>query len=213
MTVKQAVPSNGFDVNGNLQRSQYQAFKAIGMDFVVRYVPRTPALISGNITESEVQAILKAGLSLLLVQHCPQPNWHPQQALGSQYGEYAALYTSTVAKVPKGVSLFLDLEGVAPGTPAQDVIDYCEAWGDAVHAQGYNEGVYVGYGCGLSPKQLYENLSFELYWKAYNYDDGVQERSFCIKQFTQKTLSGIVYDPDTITPDNFGGLPMWLSPE
>jgi hypothetical protein len=97
-----------------------------------------------------------------------------------------------------------------PWTAAADVIAYCQAWYIAVHSAGYVPGIYVGYDTGLTPDQLYNSISFQHYWQAYN---GPQEttRGFQILQKTEKTLNGITFDPDITKLDNEGDSALWLA--
>lgn len=210
-TVKIASPGLGFDVNQPLSAEQAIAFKGAGYLFVVRYLPRTPALIKGNLSDTEITAIQSAGLCLMAVQHVPNPGWNPSAGLGTQYGEYTAVYAAAIGLL-KGMNLWLDLEEVATGTTVQDVIDYCTAWFNAVSDAGYVPGLYCGWNIVLTAQQLY-NLPFKHYWKAYNYDNGVATRGFQLIQKPQQVLEGVAFDPDILRADNLGMLPLWLSPE
>lgn len=211
MTVKQATPSQGFDVNQSLNAAQASAFKSAGYDFCIRYVPRKFDTFPYNLTNPEMGRILQAGLSLMVVQHVSPDNWIPTTDLGKSYGEYAANYCDKTVQLPKGVSVWLDLEMVKPGTPIADTIGYATEWWNAVNAAGYSASLYVGYAAGLNAEELYSKLPFKSYGKAYNYDDGVATRGFQLIQHTQKTLNGISFDPDSIQADNFGDLPFVLS--
>lgn len=210
MTTTTAIPGLGFDVNQPLSKVQAVAFKDAGYSFCIRYVPRTSALAAGNISASEAQEILSAGLGLMIVQHCPLPGWEPSGELGNNYGEYAAT-CAKAAGMPPRTTIWLDLEEVASGTPSSDTINYCNNWFEEVQSSGYVPGLYVGYNCGLSSDQLYKDLKFKSYWKAYNYDDGVSVRGFQLIQETQKTLNGITFDPNRCEADNLGGLPIWAT--
>jgi hypothetical protein len=210
MTVKPAQPGNGFDCNTPLTPASAKVFRDQGMEFAIRYLPRTPALIPGCLTKAERDIILAAGLALSAVQHCPLPGFTPSGALGLEYGQYAGKYGGEI-ELGMFMNIWLDLEGVASGTPAQDVIDYCTQWFDQVQAADFVPGLYVGYGSGLTPKQIYD-LPFQHYWKAYNYDDGVPERGFQLIQHPAKVLSGISYDPNTCAADLKGDMPIFLFP-
>jgi hypothetical protein len=211
MTVKPAQPGTGFDLNQPLTASMAAQFKSAGNAFAIRYIPRTAALVKGNLTAGEIEIILGAGLNLMAVQHCALPGWEPNAALGGQYGQYAATYSQSIG-LPAGMNIWLDLEGVGPLVKAEDVIAYCEAWFTAVSAAGYIAGLYIGFGSGLTPKELYDLKGVEHYWSAYNYTDGLPTRGFQIKQHDQQSLNGIQYDPNTLQADQLGGLPVWLSP-
>lgn len=199
----------GFDVNQPLSGAQAQAFKAAGMDFCIRYLPRTPALIGGNLTALEMEMILTAGLDLGCVQHVPLPRWIPSAALGAQYGQYAAVYALQIG-IPAGAMLWADLEEVAAGTTAEAVIAYCTAWFNSVKVAGYIPGLYCGWNIVLTAQQLYE-LPFQHYWKAYNYDNGVTTRGFQLLQKPQQVLGDVTYDPNDCVADKLGGLPVWVS--
>jgi hypothetical protein len=57
---------------------------------------------------------------------------------------------------------------VASHVPPADVVLYCNNWFDQVKAHGYDPGIYVGYGAGLTADWLYRKLRFSRYWAAYN---------------------------------------------
>lgn len=202
--------SKGFDVNTPLTPGQAAAFKSAGYTFAIRYLPRTPSLVAGNLTAQEIEIILSAGLSIGAVQHVAMPGWMPNAALGTSYGEYAAQCAKQIG-LPAGMNIWLDLEEVATASTVEDVSAYCRAWYNEVAGSGYHPGLYVGWGIKLNSQQLYE-LPFKAYWKAYNADTSVATRGYQIVQHTQKTLSGIPYDPNTVAADNIGDLPIFLSP-
>ncbi|HEX8395185.1 MAG TPA: DUF1906 domain-containing protein [Longimicrobium sp.] len=214
-TVAAAQPgARGFDANTPLSDAQAQAFVQAGYTFCLRYVGRTE-MKSTDLSAAEAQRILNAGLALMTVQHVLNPGWNPTQALGQEYGANAAAFTKQIG-LPPGVSVWLDLECVADGTAASDVVAYCNAWYDQVAAAGYLPGLYVGYAPGLSGQQLYGKLKFKNYWAAYNVD-GVSNPSPRGWQMVQSeghgTIGGITtqaYDADVIQQDGKGGVPMWL---
>lgn len=210
MGVKTASPGLGFDVDSMLTAAQADAFKKNGFQFCIRYLPRTPALVKGNLTLAEIQIILAAGLSLMAVQHCPEPGWEPSAPLGTQYGQYAGQYAAEIG-LPAGINIWLDLEGVAVSVAAPAIIDYCHAWFFQVGSHGYIPGLYCGYGGGLSPDQLYD-LPFQHYWKAYN-GPPLPVRGYQIIQETVHLLEGVSFDPNRLIADNQDGLPLWLSPD
>jgi hypothetical protein len=200
----------GFDVNSFVTAERAQQFKSAGYAFCIRYVPRTAALAAGNLTNAEALNILNAGLALMVVQHVANPGWMPTAALGTAYGSYAATYASQVVGLPTGINIWCDLEEVAPGSTAADVIAYCQAWYAAVNAAGYVPGIYVGYGVVLTPQQLYANLSFKHYWRAYN-GPQVATRGYQLIQKTQVTVGGVDIDPDVTQHDALGGTAIWLA--
>lgn len=211
MIVKQAVPGLAFDVDSPLTGAEYAAFKANGYDAVIRYIPRKASLVAGNLTAAEIAAALGAGLALSVVQHVSSGQWDASAELGETYGIYASEYCKSIG-LPPGVSVWLDLESVSTTCSADDVIGYANAWYDKVFAAGYQPGIYVGWQVILSGAQLYENLKFSHFWKAYNADVTPAKRGYCIVQHTARTIDGITIDPNTIQPDNLGSLPMFLFP-
>jgi hypothetical protein len=202
----------GFDVNQVLGAGQALGFKNAGNDFCIRYVPRTAALAAkpGNLTNEEALDILGAGLALMAVQHVAETPWYPNTNLGTAYGNFAATYAAETVGLPPGMNVWCDLEEVPSSVAPADVIAYLQAWYYAVHAAGYVPGLYVGYGTQLTADQLYNNTSFQHYWRAYN-GDPVATRGFQLLQKTQKTLGAICYDPDVTQADNDGDSALWLT--
>lgn len=208
--VKPAQTGNAFDVNIPLSTSEAVAFKNAGYSTCIRYLPRTPSLMKGNLTGVEIEAILASGLSISAVQHVAMPGWVPNATIGEGYGSYAAEYAEQI-RLPKGMTLWLDLEEVASTASDNDVISYCNSWFSAVEKVGYLSGLYVGWNIKLTSPQLYD-LATKSYWKAYNADIDVSTRGYQILQHTQKTLNGITFDPNIIVADKLGDLPFVLSP-
>jgi hypothetical protein len=99
------------------------------------------------------------------VQHVREPGWLPSLELGASDGVHAA-YHAFVIGFPAGVNVWCDLEGVSEGTSDQQVIDYCDAWYDAVAAAGYIPGLYVGSDAILDGQALRFRLKFTHYWRS-----------------------------------------------
>lgn len=209
-SIQTASPGRAFDVDQPLSAAQAATFKGAGYICAIRYVPRTAALKTGNLTATETNIILEAGLNLMVVQHVAEPGWEPTAILGTQYGAYGAAYAGG-AGYRAGGTIWLDLEGVHTTSTPQAVVDYCKAWYTTVQRAGYIAGVYVGYDTLLSPYELWQMLPFSHYWNAYN-GPGVSVRGCQVWQHSPQILNGISFDPDIIQYDNKGGLPSWLSP-
>lgn len=209
-TVQSAAPGLlGFDINQTVTSSLAQQFVQAGYHYCLRYVPFGQVL-DPDLTTAEAEAILGAGLALTAVQHCMDPGWAPTGPMGTQYGQRAAAYLRGIG-MPGGVNVWLDLEGVAGSSAAQDVIDYCNNWYAAVEAGGYVPGVYVGYQPGLSDQQLYD-LSFQHYWAAYNTDSSIPVRGYQLVQSPQSTnIEQLSYDDDMTNTDQLGGKVLWLT--
>jgi hypothetical protein len=201
---------SGFDVNSPLAPSDATNLKNAGYSFCIRYIPRTAALIPGNLTNAEALGILNAGLALMPVQHVSLPGWNPNTNLGTIYGNFAATYASQTLMLPQGVNIWCDLEGVATSTSPNDVIAYCQAWYYSVHIAGYIPGIYVGYDTMLSPDQLYNDISFQHYWRAYN-GPQVSTRGFQLIQKTEVTVGSITIDPNVTQNDEMGDAALWLT--
>ncbi|HEX5726865.1 MAG TPA: DUF1906 domain-containing protein [Longimicrobiaceae bacterium] len=214
-SVQAAAPGlKGFDANTPISASAAQAFLEKGYRFVVRYVGRTE-MKSYDLSAAEANTILQAGLGLMVVQHVLNPGWNPTGSLGTQYGTNAAGFAQQLG-FPPGVNVWCDLECVADGTAASDVVAYCNNWHDQVAAAGYVPGLYVGYEPGLTGQQLYSSLKFKAYWAAYNVDVSIPTRGWQLVQKvgTGGTIAGIStesYDDDVTQTDHLGGQALWLS--
>src|SRR5258708_10296598 len=132
----------GFDCDTALSADLAQQFFGQGYKFCFRYLS-TGHVSSQDLTEQEATDILNSGLALMPVQHARKQGWSPNQTLGQQDGQEASASAETVG-FPDRVSLWRDLEGVNSSAQAQDVIDYCEAWYEAVSAAGYIPELHVG---------------------------------------------------------------------
>jgi hypothetical protein len=207
--------SKGFDCNTPLTTTTAKAFRDAGFAFAVRYVPRTsvtdPMNPSGNITRSEAETILNAGLALMIVQHVPSSPWDPTGQLGMNYGNYAVLNCTAIG-LPYGVNLFLDLEGVRAGTNPENVLDYAGTWAKAVADGGYMPGIYIGASCELSAGQIV-TLPFKQFWRSGSSSTPqIGAPGYCMQQTISSSLvlSGVAYDSDVVTTDQSGGTPYWL---
>ena len=209
----------GFDTAESVSASAAAAFRRRGYRFAVRYVRRDQAHASA-LSASEARSLLNVGIGLMLVQYVESDSsWNPTGAKGSANGGVAASEAQKLG-VPWGVTVWCDLEGVAPGTPAQSVIDYCNHWHVAVTSAGYVAGLYVGYRAGLTPTQLYKALRFTHYWGAYNLnvDQYPATRGLQMKQL-QRTAKDSVpgttidFQVDRVSADKLGGRPTLLALE
>ncbi len=216
-----AIPAgvHGVDCNQPIDAEGARALFAKGFRFAVRYVGRFDNL-PHDITLDEVETLFDAGLALMIVQHVESADaWTPNGAKGRAYGRAAAAHCQTIT-MPPGATVWCDLEGVAPGTPDGDVIAFAREWYAAVAVAGYRPGLYVGWHCGLTPLQLYQNLQFTRYWAAYNLnaDQYPTGRGVCMKQHEAKPgdlpagfqVDG--FDTNTVLLDAFNALPSAYAP-
>lgn len=198
----------GFDADTAISADLARQFFAQGWRFCVRYVSRG-AESSGDLGSQEVSDILASGLALMPVQHVRAPGWSPTGDLGQQDGGAAAT-NAAAAGFPAAVNVWCDLEGVASGTAAQDVIDYCQAWFDAVAAGGFLPGLYVGAQVILSGQQLLD-LPFQHYWRSQSNVPDIPDRGYQMVQlFPSVTVNGIGIDVDVTQTDQEGGQAQWL---
>lgn len=210
--------SRGFDANQRITPAQAKDAVAKNYRFAVRYVRRGTAN-NHDLIAGEVATCLQAGLAIGVVQHVARDGWIPGAALGASYGAIAAEEARAIG-IPRGVTVWCDLEGVRNGVPAADVIAFCNNWHQKVTEAGYHPGLYVGYGAGLTAQQLYRNLRFNAYWGAYNLNRdqvpavrGVQMRQLVatledlIVGLTNQTM-----DVDVVEADALGGSPAFLLP-
>ena len=88
---------------------------------------------------------------------------------------------------------------------AQDAIDYCEAWYEAVSAAGYTPGMYVGAGTLLNGRQICD-LPFRHYWRSQSQVPDIPHRGYQLIQLGPSVeINGIWVDLDVALNDSQGG--------
>lgn len=201
----------GFDTDTIVTSEVAKLFAEQGYNFAIRYLSLS-AQKPGDLSISEAEAILNAGLSLSIVQHVRYPGWRPSEAIGASDGSHAVINAATLG-FPIGVVIWCDLEGVAAGTSINDIQAYCTAWYDAVEQEGYVPGLYVGAQCGLTGNQLYA-LPFQHYWRSLSLVPAIPFRGYQIVQepALSQTVNGIAIDHDRTIQDVRKGTVLWLSP-
>ncbi len=209
----------GFDTTETVSSSAASAFRRAGYRFCVRYVRRDKPHASA-LKVNEAKSLLSAGIGLMLVQYVESETaWNPSRIKGTKNGGVAASECELLG-APWGVTVWCDLEGVAPGTPFQRVIDYCNAWHSAVSGAGYVPGVYVGYRAGLTPSRLYRSLKFTHYWGAYNLNAdqypavrGIQMKQSKARSTDRPKGTTLDFQADRVRADSLGGRPTLLALE
>ena len=207
----------GFDTTEPISAAAAMAFRRHGYRYAVRYVRRDKPHASA-LKVTEAKALLNAGIGIMIVQYVESESaWTPSAAKGTTNGGVAASECEKLG-VPWGVTVWCDLEGVAPRTSSQRVIDYCNAWHTAVSRAGYVPGVYVGYRAGLTPTQLYRALKFTHYWGAYNLNvdqypavRGIQMKQSRARQSDRVAGFSLDFQVDRVSADALGGRPTLLA--
>jgi len=197
----------GFDLDQRLNRITAKQFYTKGYRFCLRYISRASDVESPNdLTEAEANDILDAGLALMAVQHYPGDGWRPTADLGGTYDHNAAANAGQ-AGLPEGINVFLDLEGIAIGTPSEDIIAFCNAWFSEVESVGYVSGVYVGANAILSGDDLYWSLKSKHYWRLGSRVPDIPHRGY---QMVQSIKPGQV-DKNVTLNDAFGNGVLWVT--
>lgn len=114
-----------------------------------------------DISTTERDIILAAGLKLFFVNHSRGVGWVPSAAAGALDAQRDLVNLKRLS-IPIGVHVLFDLEGVGGGKP-QLVMDHVNAHAAGIQATKNLEGVYVGAQALLDSHQLYSLLS-TLYW-------------------------------------------------
>jgi hypothetical protein len=203
--------SLGFDTDGIVTAAAAAAFFAQGFQFCIRYVSRVAQQNANDLSAPEALDLLNAGLALMPVQHVRGAGWSPTAALGSSDGVHAA-YHAFVIGFPPGVNIWCDLEGVEPVASAQQVINYCNAWFDAVDAAGYVPGIYVGADAILEGPTLRHSLKFAHYWKSLSRVPDIPGRGYQMIQSNEHDANGVSIDENRTQTDLLGGAVLWLAP-
>lgn len=204
----------GFDTTTRLSATDAVAFRQRGFSFCVRYLSRTMPPAEGDLSHAEARSILAGGLALMAVQHVMRPGWTAHGARGLAYGVAAVAHAQAVG-LPRGVTLWLDLEGVRRDVPREDVIDYCNYWFDAVATAGYAPGLYVGANCRLDGDALYWRLRTRHYWRSGSRVPDLPHRGYQMMQRIAPMpdlVAGIEIDRNVTATDAFGDTVTWLAP-
>lgn len=208
----------GFDADCVIDLEGACAWVARGHRFVGRYIRREPRH-DYDLSRAEIQALHDAGLAVFVIQHVAPEPWRPSAVEGSRAGNVAVEECLNLA-LPASVTVVLDLEGVAPGTPAADIIGHCQEWYQAVRSAHFAPALYVGWNCGLTADELYHSLSFPRYIAAYNAPVIPSVRGYCMRQRALPNADRPIgyhdrdgIDGDVVRRDNLGGLPTAWAPE
>lgn len=190
------VDSLPFSQGGTLQ--QAEALKKTGVDAIAVYL--------GVATPARVAAVMTAGLGVLAVTLAGEYNDGSQDELGQL----------TLMGLPKGATVFLDLEGLAAfkTDPAQ-LIAKVETWAAPVVAAGYVAGLYAGVPQPLTSEELYALNGITRYWKGQgsqrDRNNNLAEPKGCGWCLTQMWPSyvraGVLVDANMVGQDYKGRTP------
>jgi Domain of unknown function (DUF1906) len=198
-----------FDSDSALSDAAAAAFAARQFAGPARYLSLQDGQKPGDLSAAEAGIIHRAGMAIVPVQHVMRPGWNPTPALGTLYGTRAAANAASIG-VPPGVTIWLDMEGCdIPGDGM--FVRYCNSWASPVRALGYEPGIYVGYGCGMSSFDLYYHLTFKRYWRSGSHSvPNVDVRGYTIQQtIGGETLAGVEFDRDVVSADAMGETFTW----
>jgi hypothetical protein len=207
--VRSATPiAKGFDCSVNLTQPNISEL-AEQFQFCVRYLP-WHNWREGDLTYSEAMNILQSGLALMPVYPYPGSGWQPDRSSGVLCGTRAVAGAQVIG-FPRNVNLWMDLEGIADGWPAQSTIDHCNNWFDVVEAAGYVPGLYVGVPVNLTGEQLFLSLKFHHYWKSLSESTpDIPTRGYQMVQSAGGDVAGVSVDLNVTRRDLLGGHAKWL---
>src|SRR6202789_3267989 len=144
-------------------------------------------------------------------RHVMQRGGAPRRQRGQAHGAAEERNAKAAGYLP-AANLWQDLEGVSSTSKPQDVIDYCNEWGNAVIAAGFLHGLYVGYDAILSAQELYALPTVRSYWSDFG-NRSVAIRGFAMKQLTNDTVIPDLpfpIDLDLVHADMLGARPTWM---
>lgn len=185
-------PALGYDCITVMDATRASALKAAGMAFAIRYL--------GSVTAAELAIILDAGLLFMPVTFSREPGWVPTPGMGTQDGQVDVQHLQALG-LPKGCTVWIDLEGVASTVSAADVATWINDRAAVIQAAGYDAGLYVGAGDGLDGGQLYALANINRYWRSLS-DVPQPSCGWALMQlYKTVTLAGTEVDIDCVQFD------------
>lgn len=189
--------AKGFDCDTVLDDASSARLFAAGMRFGVRYL--------GSLTSGELDAMLASGLACMPV------------TFGGAFDGPQAVRHAQQAGIPKGATVWLDLEGQSIATPIHTLVTKINMWSGSVRTAGYDPGLYVGANALLTSTELYA-LSMDRYWhslsRVVDRNGQLAEPScgWCMHQlFPSTTVAGVFVDFDFVQQDYRGRVPWWVT--
>lgn len=135
------VGSRGVDTITPLTKEHCEFLKSAGYDFVVRYL--------GSLTPEEIVTIHDAGLVFACV------------TFGKAWSGQQAVQHLSVLGIPRGASVFLDIEDVH--SPKITLVGVVSNWASVIEGAGYVPGGYFGSLSLLDSDEQFA-LPLRLYW-------------------------------------------------
>jgi len=198
------VDSLPFSKGGTLD--QALKLRASGVEFFVGYL--------GAMTPARLKDVLDASLAFMPV------------TFAGEYKDGAAdeLAQLQTLGIPKGCTVWLDLEGVdAWNMPVDKLSALIESWAAAIVGAGYIAGLYVGTPQPFTGKQLYALKNITRYWlgigRCLGKDglDAYPQCGWCMRQDWHNQGAGMMWkstgvfvDTNSVQCDHQGRLPTWV---
>lgn len=185
------IDSEPFSHNADIVDAQL--LKAAGIDFVLAYL--------GAISSQGIDNILSAGLAFMPVTYA------------DNFDASLTIDCLQECGIPVGTTVWLDVESVKSDPTAA-----INTWAYALRNAGYDPGLYVGTGIGLSADEL-GKLDVDRYWRSCSYVPEPTLRGspigFCMTQLfpPNQTEQGVLVDYDFIGRDYHGRGPQWIVQE
>lgn len=181
----------GCDTLATLTAPDFARLRAAGIVWRAGYID--------HVTPTELEAQLAAGIAFAPVTYALE--------LDAAH----ILARLEVLGVPKGVTVWLDIERVKDALDAADITARINACSKALVAAGYQAGVYVGAGCPLDEAALFALPYVSRYWHSCSDVPRVRARGYCMHQHRPNDVivEGEDVDVDTVEPDYKGGLPVF----
>jgi len=163
----------------------------------------------GVINKARLNLLMDAGLGFIPVTLAGAYN----NGAGDELAQLKAL------GIPKGVTVYADMEGVkAYNTNPDDLIYVLNRWANDIKAAGYIAGLYVGSPQPLTSEELWK-LRVERYWKGQgacrDRNGDLAEPRGCGWGMTQMwpsvTAGGVLVDWNMVGADYLSRLPTWCA--
>ena len=194
-------PSWGVDCLTVLDAIRARGLKEAGASFAIRYL--------GDIGPSERDTILSEGLGLSLVTFGHGSSYDYNGPSGTIEGQNDSKHLDILV-IPKGATVWIDLEGVGPQNSWCCVYEWINARAQVLYDNGYDVGLYVGANQPLSADQLWVLPRIHKYWRSLS---RVPEPpcGFCLSQAYRTTvIAGTSVDVDYVQYDYKSRLPMGI---